>query len=136
MGCFGLCDFARGEVIGAMGCGKWVWVSYHAAIIWESWNAQVQDRRCWYKRNVVGSSGFGLQMVDSKSLVQSVTSSWGRFKTYLKIADKEMSVEDLVVVEHAGSSSRFNFQGNKKDKGTIVKKGKGKLSILLLKLGL
>ncbi|GJV32895.1 hypothetical protein Tco_1393295 [Tanacetum coccineum] len=27
MGCFGLCDCARGEVIGAMGCGKWVWVS-------------------------------------------------------------------------------------------------------------
>ncbi|GKA47516.1 hypothetical protein Tco_0740399, partial [Tanacetum coccineum] len=22
MGCFGLCDCARGEVIGAMGCGK------------------------------------------------------------------------------------------------------------------
>ncbi|GJV13963.1 zinc finger, CCHC-type containing protein [Tanacetum coccineum] len=72
------------------------------------------------------------------------------FKNYLKHKRKEMSVEDLVVrlrieednklaqkdtytpesakanmVEHAGSSSRFNSKGNKKDKRKNDKKGKG-----------
>ncbi|GJR25430.1 retrovirus-related pol polyprotein from transposon TNT 1-94 [Tanacetum coccineum] len=74
---------------------------------------------------------------------------------------KEMSVEDLVVrlrieednklaqkdsytpdsakanmVEHAGSSSRFNSKGNKKDKKKNDKKGKGKSEYLAPKAGI
>ncbi|GJR82221.1 pol polyprotein [Tanacetum coccineum] len=82
-----------------------------------------------------------------------------RMKTYEIV--KEMSVEDLVVrlrieednklaqkdtytpdsakanmVEHAGSSSRFNSKGNKKDKRKNDKKSKGKSEYLAPKAGI
>ncbi|GKC65468.1 pol polyprotein [Tanacetum coccineum] len=75
-----------------------------------------------------------IQMVDSKSastrqkmLVQDLQVE---FKNYLKHKRKEMSVE------HAGSSSRFNFKGNKKDKKKNDKKGKGKSEYLAPKAGI
>ncbi|GJS13656.1 hypothetical protein Tco_0408128 [Tanacetum coccineum] len=52
-----------------------------------------------------------------------------------KLAQKDTYTPDSAkanMVEHAGSSSRFNSKGNKKDKKKNDKKGKGKCSPLLL----
>ncbi|GKA79112.1 pol polyprotein [Tanacetum coccineum] len=90
------------------------------------------------------------------AIIEKLPPSWVEFKNYLKHKRKEMSVEDLVVrlrieednklaqkdtytpesakanmVEHAGSSSRFNSKGNKNDK-----KGKGKSEYLAPKAGI
>ncbi|GKC47398.1 pol polyprotein [Tanacetum coccineum] len=89
------------------------------------------------------------------AIIEKLPPSWVEFKNYLKHKRKEMSVEDLVVrlrieednklaqkdtytpdsakanmVEHAGSSSRFNSKGNKKDKRKNDKKSKGKSEYL------
>ncbi|GKB14524.1 zinc finger, CCHC-type containing protein [Tanacetum coccineum] len=101
---------------------------------------QVQDRRC--------------RKVYAPKLCKN-------FKKLQKHKLKEMSVEDMVVrlrieedkqlaqkdsytpdsakanmVEHAGSSSRFNSKGNKKDKKKNDKKGKGKSEYLAPKAGI
>ncbi|GJU09292.1 pol polyprotein [Tanacetum coccineum] len=88
------------------------------------------------------------------AIIEKLPPSWVEFKNYLKHKRKAMSVEDLVIfgssssykeeqagsqvdtytpdsakanmVEHAGSSSRFNSKGNKKDKKKNDKKAKGK----------
>ncbi|GJX17259.1 pol polyprotein [Tanacetum coccineum] len=95
------------------------------------------------------------------AIIEKLPPSWVEFKNYLKHKRKEMSVEDLVVrlrieednklaqkdtytpdsakanmVEHAGSSSRFNSKGNKKDKKKNDKKGKGKSEYLAPKAGI
>ncbi|GJZ76306.1 pol polyprotein [Tanacetum coccineum] len=95
------------------------------------------------------------------AIIEKLPPSWVEFKNYLKHKRKEMSVEDLVVrlrieednklaqkdtytpesakanmVEHAGSSSRFNSKGNKKDKRKNDKKGKGKSEYLAPKAGI
>ncbi|GJV25723.1 retrotransposon protein, putative, ty1-copia subclass [Tanacetum coccineum] len=58
------------------------------------------------------------------------------YEKYLKLEDNKLAQKDSYtpdsakanMVEHAGSSSRFNSKGNKKDKKKNDKKGKGKLS--------
>ncbi|GJR38873.1 pol polyprotein [Tanacetum coccineum] len=95
------------------------------------------------------------------AIIEKLPPSWVEFKNYLKHKRKEMSVEDLVVrlrieednklaqkdtytpdsakanmVEHAGSSSRFNSKGNKKDKRKNDKKSKGKSEYLAPKAGI
>ncbi|GJY86548.1 retrovirus-related pol polyprotein from transposon TNT 1-94 [Tanacetum coccineum] len=95
------------------------------------------------------------------AIIEKLPPSWVELKNYLKHKRKEMSVEDLVVrlrieednkldqkdtytpdsakanmVEHAGSSSRFNSKGNKKDKKKNDKKGKGKSEYLAPKAGI
>ncbi|GJT50245.1 retrovirus-related pol polyprotein from transposon TNT 1-94 [Tanacetum coccineum] len=95
------------------------------------------------------------------AIIEKLPPSWVEFKNYLKHKRKEMSVEDLVVrlrieednklaqkdtythdsakanmVEHVGSSSRFNSKGNKKDKKKNDKKGKGKSEYLAPEAGI
>ncbi|GJV82223.1 pol polyprotein [Tanacetum coccineum] len=95
------------------------------------------------------------------AIIEKLPPSWVEFKNYLKHKQKKMSVEDLVVrlrieednklahkdtytpdsakanmVEHAGSSSRFNSKGNKKDKRNNDKKSKGKSEYLAPKAGI
>ncbi|GJR11908.1 pol polyprotein [Tanacetum coccineum] len=95
------------------------------------------------------------------AIIEKLPPSWVEFKNYLKHKRKEMSVEDLVVhlrieednklaqkdtytpdsakanmVEHVGSSSRFNSKGNKKDKRKNDKKSKGKSEYLAPKAGI
>ncbi|GJW74374.1 pol polyprotein [Tanacetum coccineum] len=95
------------------------------------------------------------------AIIEKLPPSWVEFKNYLKHKRKEMSVEDLVVhlrieednklaqkdtytpvsvkanmVEHVGSSSRFNSKGNKKDKKKNDKKSKGKSEYLAPKAGI
>ncbi|GJU79152.1 hypothetical protein Tco_1276222 [Tanacetum coccineum] len=48
MGCFGLCDFARGEVIGAMGCGKWVMRLSCAQYLGGVWALNREGRVVWF----------------------------------------------------------------------------------------
>ncbi|GJS83573.1 pol polyprotein [Tanacetum coccineum] len=118
--------------------------------LWESLERKYKTEDAGTKKFVVARF-LDYKMVDSKNLPPS----WVEFKNYLKHKRKEMSVEDLVVrlrieednklaqkdtytpdsakanmVEHAGSSSRFNSKGNKKDKKKNDKKGKGKSEYL------
>ncbi|GJW75831.1 pol polyprotein [Tanacetum coccineum] len=68
------------------------------------------------------------------AIIEKLPPSWVEFKNYLKHT-KGDDVEDLVFV-HAGSSSRFNSKGNKKDKRKNDKKGKGKSEYLAPKAGI
>ncbi|GJX80943.1 hypothetical protein Tco_0329092 [Tanacetum coccineum] len=111
--------------------------------LWESLERKYKTEDAGTKKFVVARF-LDYKMVDSKSVHKR----------------KEMSVEDLVVrlrieednklaqkdtytpesakanmVEHAGSSSRFNSKGNKKDKRKNDKKGKGKSEYLAPKAG-
>ncbi|GJW97442.1 retrovirus-related pol polyprotein from transposon TNT 1-94 [Tanacetum coccineum] len=124
--------------------------------LWESLERKYKTEDAGTKKFVVARF-LDYKMVDSKNLPPS----WVEFKNYLKHKRKEMSVEDLVVrlrieednklaqkdtytpdsakanmVEHAGSSSRFNSKGNKKDKKKNDKKGKGKSEYLAPKAGI
>ncbi|GJR12802.1 pol polyprotein [Tanacetum coccineum] len=125
--------------------------------LWESLERKYKTEDAGTKKFVVARF-LDYKMVDSKSVLPP---SWVDFKNYLKHKRKEMSVEDLVVrlrieednrlaqkdtytpdsakanlVEHAGSSSRFNSKGNKKDKRKNDKKSKGKSEYLAPKAGI
>ncbi|GJX45308.1 retrovirus-related pol polyprotein from transposon TNT 1-94, partial [Tanacetum coccineum] len=133
--------------------------------LWESLERKYKTEDAGKKKFVVARF-LDYKMVDSKNvimaaIIEKLPPSWVEFKNYLKHKRKEMSVEDLVVrlrieednklaqkdtyapdsakanmVEHAGSSSRFNSKGNKKDKKKNDKKGKGKSEYLAPKAGI
>ncbi|GJZ80449.1 pol polyprotein [Tanacetum coccineum] len=128
--------------------------------LWESLERKYKTEDADTKKFVVARF-LDYKMVDSKNVIKKLPPSWVEFKNYLKHKRKEMSVEDLVVrlrieednklaqkdtytpdsakanmVEHAGSSSRFNSKGNKKDKKKNDKKGKGKSEYLAPKAGI
>ncbi|GJR06627.1 peroxidase 9 [Tanacetum coccineum] len=76
------------------------------------WTRKVASRRCWYK----------VIFVEDNKLAQKDTYTPDSAKANM--------------VEHAGSSSRFNSKGNKKDKRKNDKKGKGKSEYLAPKAGI
>ncbi|GKA86569.1 pol polyprotein [Tanacetum coccineum] len=122
--------------------------------VWESLDAKVQDLQVLL--HDIHAEGMTLsETFQAVAIIEKLPHRWGEFKNYLKHKRKEMSVEDLVVcirieednklaqkdtytpdsakanmVKHAGSSSRFNSKGNKKDKRKNDKKSKGKSEYL------
>ncbi|GJZ79412.1 retrotransposon protein, putative, ty1-copia subclass [Tanacetum coccineum] len=116
---------------------------------------------CYNKKDIHAEGMTLSETFQVAAIIEKLPPSWVEFKNYLKHKRKEMSVEDLVVrlrieednklaqkdtytpesakanmVEHAGSSSRFNSKGNKKDKRKNDKKGKGKSEYLAPKAGI
>ncbi|GJT41382.1 zinc finger, CCHC-type containing protein [Tanacetum coccineum] len=98
--------------------------------LWESLESQVQDLQVLLKQTFIAE---GNDLSETSSVAAIIES-------YLKLAGSEDTYTPesakANMVEHAGSSSRFNSKGNKKDKRKNDKKGKGKSEYLAPKAGI
>ncbi|GJW14597.1 hypothetical protein Tco_0018730 [Tanacetum coccineum] len=131
--------------------------------LWESLEASTRQKMLVQDLQVllhdIHAEGMTLsETFQVAAIIEKLPPSWVEFKNYLKHKRKEMSVEDLVVrlrieednklaqkdtytpesakanmVEHAGSSSRFNSKGNKaKTKGRMTRRANGSSEYLAL----
>ncbi|GJR99212.1 retrovirus-related pol polyprotein from transposon TNT 1-94 [Tanacetum coccineum] len=99
---------------------------------------QIQKEDAGTKKFVVAQF-LDYKMVDSKNVITI------NLKRYHPTEDNKLAQKDTLskpdsakanMVEHAGSSSRFNSKGNKKDKRKNDKKSKGKSEYLAPKAGI
>ncbi|GKB18530.1 hypothetical protein Tco_0852453 [Tanacetum coccineum] len=108
--------------------------------LWESLKHKYKTKDAGTKKFVVASF-LDYKMVDLKSVEMSVEDLVVRLRIEEdnKLAQKDTYTPDSAkanMVEHAGSSSRFNSKENKKDKRKNDKKSKGKSEYLDPKSGI
>ncbi|GJX80254.1 retrovirus-related pol polyprotein from transposon TNT 1-94 [Tanacetum coccineum] len=96
--------------------------------LWESLERKYKTEDAGTKKFVVARF-LDYKMVDSKNVIILKKTQAGSEGTLIHMISAK-----VIWVEHAGSSSRFNSKGNKKDKKKNDKKGKGKSGVLVLKL--
>ncbi|GKB76527.1 hypothetical protein Tco_0943422, partial [Tanacetum coccineum] len=99
------------------------WLSQRA------WSVRVSRSASFAARYFI-AEGMTLSVISVAAIIEQGPTSCPRKDFYTPDSAKAN------MVEHAGSSSRFNSKGNKKDKGKNDKKGKGKSEYLALKAGL